>query len=83
MKLCFGLMVVIFFLQATQQLGERWKLMHIGEDQLDETWIDDNLDKDATIGLDPWCISIDTTHRWKQAFLKKGKKIIQLKKPGR
>lgn len=69
-----------YFLQAAQELSERWKLMRIGEDPLVETWIADNLDKDAAIGVDPWCISVDTAHRWKQAFLKKGQKLIQLEK---
>jgi Xaa-Pro aminopeptidase len=54
--------------------------MRIGEDPLVETWIVDNLDNDAAIGVDPWCISVDISHRWKKSFLKKGKKIIQLKK---
>lgn len=69
-----------YFLQATQQLSERWKLMRIGEDPMVETWIANNLDKDATIGVDPWCVSVDTAHRWKKAFLKKGQKLIQLEK---
>lgn len=54
--------------------------MCIGEDPLVEAWIADNLGKNATIGVDQWCISIDIAHRWKQAFLKKGKKLIQLEK---
>uniref|UniRef100_A0A0D6R2D6 Xaa-Pro aminopeptidase n=1 Tax=Araucaria cunninghamii TaxID=56994 RepID=A0A0D6R2D6_ARACU len=69
-----------YFLQATQQLSKRWKLMRIGEDPAVETWIADNLDKDATIGVDPWCMSVDTAHRWQQAFLKKEQKLVQLEK---
>lgn len=30
-----------YFLQATQQLSDRWKLMRIGEDPTVETWIAD------------------------------------------
>jgi Xaa-Pro aminopeptidase len=44
--------------------------MCIGEDPLVETWIADNLDKDAAIGVDPWYISVDTAHKRKPAFLK-------------
>ncbi|KAH9314181.1 hypothetical protein KI387_022808, partial [Taxus chinensis] len=69
-----------YFLQATQQLSERWKLMRIGEDPVVETWLADNLDKDATIGVDPWCLSVDTAHRWEQAFMKKGQKLVQLER---
>lgn len=69
-----------YFLQATQQLSERWKLMRIGEDPLVETWIADNLDKGATIGVDPWCLSVDTARRWEQAFMKKGQMLVQLER---
>ncbi|GLJ13946.1 hypothetical protein SUGI_0222910 [Cryptomeria japonica] len=69
-----------YFLQATQQLSERWKLMRIGEDPMPETWIADNLDKDATIGVDPWCLSVDTALRWEKAFMKKGQKLVQLER---
>lgn len=69
-----------YFLQATQELSERWKLMRIGEDPLVESWIADNLDKDATIGVDPWCLSVDTAHRWEKAFMKKGQKLVQLER---
>lgn len=30
-----------YFLQAAQQLSDRWKLMRIGEDPAVETWIAD------------------------------------------
>lgn len=30
-----------YFLQATQQLSDRWKLMRIGEDLAVETWLTD------------------------------------------
>lgn len=67
-----------YFLQATQQLSARWKLMRIGEDPAVETWIADNLPNDATIGIDPWCISVETAQRWENAFAKKKQKLIQL-----
>ncbi|KAJ7535908.1 hypothetical protein O6H91_12G050400 [Diphasiastrum complanatum] len=67
-----------YFLQATQQLSSRWKLMRIGEDPTVETWLSDNLSKDSTVGVDPWCISVDTAKRWEQAFAKKEQKLIQL-----
>eukprot|EP00268_Persea_americana_P057456 TRINITY_DN68889_c0_g1_i1.p1 TRINITY_DN68889_c0_g1~~TRINITY_DN68889_c0_g1_i1.p1 ORF type:complete len:630 (-),score=124.69 TRINITY_DN68889_c0_g1_i1:338-2227(-) len=67
-----------YFLQATQQLSDRWKLMRIGEDPAVETWIADNLPSDAAIGVDPWCISVDTARRWELAFSKNKQKLIQL-----
>ncbi|KAI0493160.1 hypothetical protein KFK09_027436 [Dendrobium nobile] len=67
-----------YFLQATQQLSDRWKLMRIGEDPAVENWIVDNLQSDATVGIDPWCVSVDTAQRWTQAFSKSGQKLIQL-----
>jgi len=54
--------------------------MQNSEDPLVETWIDDHLDKDAKIGVDQWCMSIDTSHIWKQPFLKKGQNLIQLER---
>lgn len=38
-----------------------------------------NLHKDANVGVDPCCISIDTAHRWEQAFSKNGQKLVALK----
>ncbi|KAJ8492186.1 hypothetical protein OPV22_013907 [Ensete ventricosum] len=67
-----------YFLQATQQLSERWKLMRIGEDPPVENWMADNLPHGAAIGTDPWCVSVETYQRWEQAFLKKKQKLIQL-----
>ncbi|KAG0580931.1 hypothetical protein M758_4G214000 [Ceratodon purpureus] len=68
-----------YFLQATQQLSQQWKLMRIGEDSPLENWIADNLQKDGNVGVDPCCISVDTAHRWQQAFGKHGQKLISLK----
>eukprot|EP00249_Psilotum_nudum_P015510 c25365_g1_i1 orf=143-2239(+) len=65
-----------YFLQATQQLNSHWKLMRIGEDPAVESWLVDNLGKDATVGVDPWCISVETAQRWEQAFAKKGQKLV-------
>lgn len=67
-----------YFLQATQQLSERWKLMRIGEDPPVENWMADNLPRNAAIGSDPWCVSVETYQRWEQTFLKKKQKLIQL-----
>ena len=36
-----------------------------------------NLPKDGAIGVDPWCVSVDTAQRWEGAFLKKGQKLVQ------
>lgn len=33
--------------------------------------------KDASIGVDPWCISIDTAQRWERAFTVKQQKLVQ------
>nr|DAD40655.1 TPA_asm: hypothetical protein HUJ06_014978 [Nelumbo nucifera] len=66
-----------YFLQAMQQLSDRWKLMRIGEDPSVETWIADNLPKDTAIGVDPWCVSIETAQRWENAFTKKQQKLVR------
>ncbi|KAI4386740.1 hypothetical protein MLD38_004647 [Melastoma candidum] len=68
-----------YFLQATQQLSDQWKLMRIGEDPAVEIWMADNFPEDAAVGIDPWCISIDTAQRWEHAFAKKGQKLVQTK----
>ncbi|XP_073159087.1 aminopeptidase P1 [Henckelia pumila] len=66
-----------YFLQAEQQLGSQWKLMRMGEDPTVDIWMADNLPKDAAIGVDPWCISVDTAQKWERAFAKKQQKLIQ------
>lgn len=67
-----------YFLQATQQLSRCWKLMRIGEDPVVEAWIADNLGKDAAVGVDPWCVSIENAQLWQQTFSKKGQHLVQL-----
>ncbi|MQL82776.1 hypothetical protein Taro_015236 [Colocasia esculenta] len=68
-----------YFLQAMKQLSDRWKLMRIGEDLTVENWIAENLPRDAAIGVNPWCISVDTARRWESAFSKRSQKLVQLK----
>ncbi|XP_020276983.1 probable Xaa-Pro aminopeptidase P [Asparagus officinalis] len=67
-----------YFLQATQQLSERWKLMRIGEDPAVETWIADNIPSEGAIGIDPWCVSVETAQRWERAFTRNKQTLIQL-----
>ncbi|KAF6166596.1 hypothetical protein GIB67_005458 [Kingdonia uniflora] len=69
-----------YFLQATQQLSDRWKLMRIGEDPSVESWIADNLPDGATVGVDPWCVSVETAQKWEHAFVKKHQRLVQLSK---
>ncbi|KAI9089265.1 hypothetical protein K1719_029544 [Acacia pycnantha] len=69
-----------YFLQATQELSDQWKLMRIGEDPAVDIWMADNLPKDASIGVDPWSISIDTAQRWERAFAVKQQKLVQTTK---
>ncbi|XP_028775617.1 aminopeptidase P1 isoform X2 [Neltuma alba] len=69
-----------YFLQAAQELSDQWKLMRIGEDPAVDIWMADNLPKDASIGVDPWCISIDTAQRWERAFAAKQQKLVQTTK---
>lgn len=38
-----------------------------------------NLQKGGNVGIDPCCISVDTAHRWEQAFSKYGQKLVPLK----
>ncbi|XP_073293768.1 aminopeptidase P1-like isoform X1 [Primulina huaijiensis] len=66
-----------YFLQAEQQLSCQWKLMRMGEDPTVDIWMADNLPKDAAIGVDPWCVSVDTAQKWERAFAKKQQKLIQ------
>ncbi|XP_047969719.1 aminopeptidase P1 [Salvia hispanica] len=66
-----------YFLQAEQELTNEWKLMRSGEDPAVDVWMADNLPTDAAIGIDPWCISVDTAHKWERAFAKKQQKLIQ------
>ncbi|KAH7352339.1 hypothetical protein KP509_19G040400 [Ceratopteris richardii] len=52
--------------------------MRIGEDPVVEAWIADNLESDSRVGVDPWCVSIETAQQWQQAFSKKGQHLVQL-----
>ncbi|KAL2241367.1 probable Xaa-Pro aminopeptidase P [Sesamum indicum] len=66
-----------YFLQAEQELSKQWKLMRMGEDPAVDIWMADNLPTEAAIGVDPWCVSVDTSQRWERAFAKKQQKLIQ------
>ncbi|KAK7252894.1 hypothetical protein RIF29_37154 [Crotalaria pallida] len=66
-----------YFLQAEKELSDQWKLMRIGEDPVVDVWIVDNLPKNASIGVDTWCISIDNAQRWERAFSEKQQKLVQ------
>ncbi|KAF3664287.1 RING finger protein [Capsicum annuum] len=66
-----------YFLQAAQQLSDEWKLMRMGEDPSVDIWMTDNLPKDAAIGVDTWCVSVDTAQKWERAFAKKQQKLVQ------
>ncbi|XP_059293249.1 aminopeptidase P1-like isoform X2 [Lycium ferocissimum] len=66
-----------YFLQATQQLSDQWKLMRMGEDPAVDIWMADNLPKDAAIGVDTWCVSVDAARKWESAFAKKQQKLVQ------
>ncbi|KAL5715168.1 Xaa-Pro aminopeptidase [Ranunculus cassubicifolius] len=67
-----------YFVQATQELSDRWKLMRGGEDKSLENWIADNLPDEATVGVDPWCVSVDTAKKWENVISKKQQKLVQL-----
>ncbi|XP_019423460.1 PREDICTED: probable Xaa-Pro aminopeptidase P [Lupinus angustifolius] len=69
-----------YFLQAEQELSDQWKLMRLGEDPPVDIWMADNLPKDASIGVDTWCISIDTAQRWERAFSGKQQKLVETTK---
>ncbi|KAG8642492.1 aminopeptidase P1 [Manihot esculenta] len=66
-----------YFLQAEQELSDQWKLMRIGEDPPVDAWTADNLPAHAAVGIDPWCISVDTAQKWECAFAEKQQKLIQ------
>jgi len=38
------------------------------------------LPKEASVGVDPWCISIDTAQRWERAFAEKQQKLVPTSK---
>lgn len=65
-----------YFLQATKQLSDQWKLMRLGEDPNVDVWMADNLPQDAAVGIDFWCISSDTAQKWKCSFTKKQLKLV-------
>ncbi|KAK9678236.1 hypothetical protein RND81_11G198200 [Saponaria officinalis] len=66
-----------YFLQAEKELSNQWKLMRMGEDPAVEIWMSDNLPEEAAVGVDPWCVSIDTAQRWLRAFENKRQKLVQ------
>ncbi|CAN0890656.1 Aminopeptidase P1 [Linum grandiflorum] len=66
-----------YYLQAEKQLSHEWSLMRMIEDPTVDVWMADNLQEKACIGVDPWCISADTAHRWERAFAKKQQKLVQ------
>ncbi|KAJ4835717.1 actin patch protein [Turnera subulata] len=66
-----------YFLQATQQLSQDWTLMRLGEDPPVDTWMADNLPVEAAIGVDPWCVSVDTAQKWERLFANKKQKLVQ------
>ncbi|KAG2240532.1 hypothetical protein Bca52824_090674 [Brassica carinata] len=35
-----------------------------------------NLSEEANIGVDPWCVSVDTANRWSKSFAKKKQRLI-------
>ncbi|KAF9591681.1 hypothetical protein IFM89_005553 [Coptis chinensis] len=67
-----------YFVQAEQELSDRWTLMRMGEDLALENWISDHLPDGATVGVDPWCVSVDTAQRWMGVFTKKQHELVQL-----
>jgi Xaa-Pro aminopeptidase len=66
-----------YFLQASKELSDQWKLMRGGEDPSVDIWMADNLPNNASIGIDPWTISVETAQNWESAFSNKNQKLIQ------
>ncbi|XP_028079462.1 aminopeptidase P1-like [Camellia sinensis] len=66
-----------YFLQAAQELSDQWKLMRMGGDSTVDVWMADNLPKEAAVGIDLWCVSVDTAQKWEYAFCKKQQKLVQ------
>ncbi|KAD3640785.1 hypothetical protein E3N88_30008 [Mikania micrantha] len=65
-----------YFLQAEQQLSDQWKLMRMGEDPSVDLWISTNLPEDSALGIDFWCISVETAQKWKSLFAKKQQNLV-------
>ncbi|KAL7256309.1 hypothetical protein ACSBR1_010269 [Camellia fascicularis] len=65
-----------YFLQAAQELSDQWKLMRMGGDSAVDVWMADNLPKEAAVGIDLWCVSVDTAQKWEYAFCKKQQKLV-------
>ncbi|KAM0057674.1 putative xaa-Pro aminopeptidase [Helianthus debilis subsp. tardiflorus] len=65
-----------YFLQAEQQLSDQWRLMRMGEYPAVEIWISTNLPEDSAVGIDFWCISVETAQKWKSLFAKKQQNLV-------
>ncbi|KAI3717129.1 hypothetical protein L1987_68511 [Smallanthus sonchifolius] len=65
-----------YFLQAEQQLSDQWKLMRMGEDPSVDLWISTTLPEDSAIGIDFWCISVETAQKWKSLFAKNQQNLV-------
>ncbi|XP_052625345.1 aminopeptidase P1 isoform X1 [Lactuca sativa] len=65
-----------YFLQAEQQLSNQWRLMRMGEDPAVDSWISTNLPQDSAIGIDFWCISVETAQKWRSLFAKNQQKLV-------
>eukprot|EP00899_Mesostigma_viride_P027847 jgi/Mesvir1/8247/Mv12523-RA.1 len=65
-----------YFLQAEKQLGEEWKLMRGGEDVPLEKWLAQTLPSGSRVGVDGWCVSLDTSRVWDAGFAKSRLKLV-------
>ncbi|KAK1423598.1 hypothetical protein QVD17_18902 [Tagetes erecta] len=65
-----------YFLQAEQQLSDQWRLMRMGEDPSVDIWISTTLPEGSAIGIDFWCISVETAQKWKPLFAKKQQNLV-------
>ncbi|XP_038719152.1 aminopeptidase P1-like [Tripterygium wilfordii] len=66
-----------YYLQAEQELSDEWTLMRMEKDPAVDKWMADNFSKDAAIGIDPWCVSVEKAKKWEHAFSKKQQKLVQ------
>nr|XP_043606348.1 aminopeptidase P1 [Erigeron canadensis] len=65
-----------YFLQAEKQLSKQWRLMRMGEDPSVDQWISLCLPQESAIGIDFWCISVETAQKWKTLFAKKQQSLV-------
>jgi Xaa-Pro aminopeptidase len=64
-----------YYVQAEAELSADWTLMRLEDTPL-ESWLLQNLDKGARVGVDPLLVSAATAHRWKDVLGAGGVELV-------